>query len=45
MVHKNQIKSQKITGGERHIRISFGLEEKELKEGLERLVNFLEKNF
>jgi len=30
-------------GGEKHIRISFGLEEKKLKEGLERLINYLKK--
>lgn len=30
-------------GGENHLRISFGCEEKQLKEGLRRLVQFLEK--
>ncbi len=30
-------------GGENHIRISFGLEEEKLKEGLNRLLNFVEK--
>ena len=30
-------------GGENHIRISFGLEEKKLEEGLERLINYLKK--
>ncbi len=31
-------------GGESHIRISFGCEEEQLKEGLRRLVGYLEKN-
>ena len=30
-------------GGENHIRISFGVEEEKLKEGLERLVDFINK--
>lgn len=30
-------------GGENHVRISFGVNEEKLKEGLERLVKFLEK--
>jgi len=32
-------------GGRRHIRISFGCEEKKLREGLERMVNYLNKKF
>lgn len=32
-------------GGENHIRISFGLEEDMLREGLQRLVNYLNKNY
>lgn len=31
------------TGGENHLRISFGGEEEQLKEGLKRLVNYIEK--
>jgi aspartate/methionine/tyrosine aminotransferase len=31
-------------GGESHLRISFGGEEEQLKEGLERFVNYIEKN-
>jgi aspartate/methionine/tyrosine aminotransferase len=30
-------------GGQGHIRISFGLEEERLREGLKRLLGFLEK--
>ncbi len=31
-------------GGENHMRIAFGVEEKTLKEGLRRFVNYIEKN-
>jgi aminotransferase len=32
-------------GGENHVRISFGGDEKELEEGMKRFVRFIEKNF
>ena len=31
-------------GGESHLRISFGGEEKDIREGMKRLVSYIEKN-